>query len=377
MSTNESFTIGVEEEYQIINARTRALHSRQEQIMPEAEGRVGEQVTPELYLSQIEIGTPICHSLAEVRGEIMRLRREVIAAAENQGNRIAAAGTHPFSHWEDQQLTPKARYVGIEQDYQQLAREQLIFGCHVHIGINDREVAIEVMNRSRPWLAVLLALSANSPFWLGADTGYASFRTQLWRRWPMAGTPQVFASRAEFDKLVKSLVATESITDATKIYWDVRPSARFETLEFRVTDVCMTLDEAVMVAGLARGIARTVYADAVRGAALEHARPELLRAAKWRAARYGLDADLIDVEKQKAVPATELVEKLLAFLRPALEEQGEWEEVQALVRQTIERGNGAARQRAAYAQAGRYEEVVDLIVRETAAGSSDKESTGA
>jgi carboxylate-amine ligase len=369
MSTKERFTIGVEEEYQIINSRTRELHSRQEQIMPEAEGRVGERVTPELYLSQIEIGTPICQSLADVRGEIKRLRRAVIAAAENQGNRIAAAGTHPFSHWEDQQLTPKARYVGIEQDYQQLAREQLIFGCHVHIGISDREAAIKVMNRSRPWLAVLLALSANSPFWLGADTGYSSFRTQLWRRWPMAGTPHIFASRAEYDELVESLVATESITDATKIYWDARPSARFETLEFRVTDVCMSVDEAVMVAGLVRALARTAYAEAERDKPFEQSRPELLRAAKWRAARYGLDADLIDVAQKRAVPALELVEKLLVFLRPTLEEDGEWEEVRALVRQTTERGNGAARQRAAYARAGRYEDVVDLIVKETARGT--------
>ncbi|MBD0325970.1 MAG: carboxylate-amine ligase, partial [Pyrinomonadaceae bacterium] len=147
MTINEEFTIGVEEEYQIIDARTRELRSRQEHILPEAQERVGEHVTPELYLSQIEIGTPVCKTLADVRAEIVRLRGEVIAAAEKAGNRIAAAGTHPFSHWEDQQLTPKARYVGIEQDYQQLAREQLIFGCHVHIGIRDREAAIEVMNR--------------------------------------------------------------------------------------------------------------------------------------------------------------------------------------------------------------------------------------
>jgi carboxylate-amine ligase len=369
MSTKEQFTIGVEEEYQIINARTRELHSRQEQIMPEAKAAMGDSVTPELYLSQIEIGTPICRQLTEVRAEIIGLRRKVIAAAENHGNQIAAAGTHPFSHWQDQQLTPKARYVGIEQDYQQLAREQLIFGCHIHIGISDREAAIEVMNRVRPWLAVLLALSANSPFWLGADTGYASFRTQLWRRWPMAGTPQFFRSRADYDELVKALVATESITDATKIYWDVRPSARFETLEFRVTDVCMTVDEALMIAGLVRALAHTCYAEATRGTQVEYARPELLRSAKWRAARYGLDADLIDVQEQRAVPAMEMVEKFLSKVRHALEEHGEWDEIQALVRDTMKRGTGATRQRAAYAQAGRYEDVIDLIVTETARGT--------
>jgi carboxylate-amine ligase len=369
-NTREEFTVGVEEEYQIINVRTRELHSRQERILNGAQDALGEQVTPELYLSQIEIGTPVCRDLSEVRNELVRLRREVIASAEREGNRIAAAGTHPFSHWEDQQLTPKARYVGIAQDYQQLAREQLIFGCHVHVGILDREAAIEVMNRSRGWLAPMLALASNSPFWLGADTGYASFRTEIWRRWPMAGTPQVFRSRAEYDRLVAALVQTESITDATRIYWDARPSARFETIEFRVTDVCMTVDEAVMIAGLARSLAQTCYAQAVSDEPVEHARPELLRAAKWRAARYGLDADLIDTEEERAVPAAELIEKFLTFVRPALEENGEWDEVSRLVRETLRRGTGATRQREAYQRSGRLEDVIDLIVAETARGIS-------
>jgi carboxylate-amine ligase len=368
MSNTERFTIGVEEEYQIIDAATRELSSRQESML--AQDAVGDRVTPELYLSQIEIGTPICLTLAEVRSQLVRLRREVIAAAEREGNSIAAAGTHPFSHWEDQQITPKARYVGIAQDYQQLAREQLIFGCHVHVGIADREAAIQVMNRVRPWLAPMLALAANSPFWLGADTGYSSFRTEIWRRWPMAGTPHVFGSRAEYDRLVETLVRTESITDATKIYWDVRPSARFETVEFRVTDVCMTVDEAVMIAGLARSLAERCYAQAVRDEPINHAPPELLRAAKWRAARYGLDADLIDTEAERAVPAADLIEKLLAFVRPVLEERKEWEEVSTLARLTTERGTGAARQREVYARSGRLEDVVDLIVAETVKGTS-------
>lgn len=366
--TDKDFTIGVEEEYQIINPSTRELQQRSARIMPAAEASVGDQVTPELYLSQIEIGTPICQTLAELRAELVRLRRELIIAAEGEGNRIAAAGTHPFSHWKEQTLTPKARYVGIEQEYQQLAREQLIFGCHVHVGIADREAAIQVMNRARPWLAALLALSSNSPFWMGVDTGYNSFRTQIWRRWPMAGTPQLFASRAEYDGLVAQLVATGSIEDGTKIYWDARPSARFETIEFRIADVCMTVDEAVMVAGLARALARVCDAEAKRDALIRHARPELLRAAKWRAARYGLDADLIDTETGRAVPARELIEKFLAHLRPSLEADGEWDEVSSLVHESVERGTGASRQRAAYAREGSLESVVDLIVAETSKG---------
>lgn len=364
----EPFTIGVEEEYQIIHPETRELHSRGASILRKAKAELGDEVQPELYLSQIEIGTPICRSIAEVRTELMRLRSEVIAAAESKGSRIAAAGTHPFSHWDEQKLTPKDRYYGIAEDYAQLAREQLIFGCHVHIGINDREAAIQVMNRTRVWLAPMLALASNSPFWLGEDTGYTSFRTEIWRRWPMAGTPHPFASREEYDRLVESLVRTESVSDGTKIYWDVRPSARFETLEFRVTDVCLTIDEAVMTAGIARSLVRTCYGHAMRDTPFTHARPEILRAAKWRAARYGLDAALVDTEAGVAVPAREMVEKLLAFVRPALEEDGEWDEISALVRQTVERGTGAARQREAHRRAGRLEDVVDLVVSETAKG---------
>lgn len=370
MSANEEkFTVGVEEEYQIVNPTTRELSSRAARILSKAKQTVGEEVQPELYLSQIEIGTSICRSIVEVREELVRLRRGLIEEAGRDGSRIAAAGTHPYSHWGEQHLTPKDRYHGIAEDYQQLAREHLIFGCHVHVGINDREVAIQVMNRARAWLAPMLALAANSPFWLGVDTGYASFRTEIWRRWPMAGTPQVFASRAEYDRLVDVLVATGSVTDATKIYWDARPSARFETLEFRVTDVCLTVNEAVMIAGLARSLARTCYQQAVRDEPLKHVRPELLRAAKWRAARYGLDADLIDTVSGSAVSARELIDRFLAFLRPSLEELGEWDEISALTYETVERGNGAARQREAFAREGRLEDVVDLIVEETSKGT--------
>lgn len=365
----ETFTLGVEEEYQIIHPETRELCSRAARILPKAQQAVGEEVQPELYLSQIEIGTPVCQTLAEVRAELVRLRRGVIAAAERDGSCIGAAGTHPFSHWEDQKLTPKERYYGIAEKYAQLAREQLIFGCHVHVGVSDREAAMQISNRARVWLAPLLALSANSPFWLGEDTAYASFRTEIWRRWPMSGTPQFFASRAEYDRLVASLVATGSVSDGTKIYWDLRPSARFETLEFRVTDVCLTIDEAVMITGIARALVRRGYEEAVVDRPPPAIRQELLRAAKWRAARYGLDADLVDVEAGESLPARELIEKFLASLRPSLEEHGEWEEVSSLVGETIRRGTGAARQRQAYAQAGRFEDVVDLIITETATGT--------
>lgn len=364
----EAFTIGVEEEYQIIDPQTRELRGRAARLLLDTQETLGEEVQPEIYLSQIETATPVCHSLAEVRSELARLRQAVITAAARDGSQIAAAGTHPFSDWKAQQVTPKNRYQGLAQDYQQLLRELVIFGSHVHVGLADRELAVQVMNRSREWLAPLLALSTNSPFWLGMDTGYASYRTELWGRFPVSGPPLLFKSYAEYQALAQTLVATGTVRDATKIYWDVRLSERFETLEFRVTDVCMTLDEAVMIAGLTRALVQTCYEQAIEDKSFVAARPELLRAAHWRAARYGLHGDLIHLRSEKAVPARELVEALLTFVRPSLEDLGDWDEVSGIVQETLQRGTGAARQRQAYQRQGRWEDVVDLIVGETARG---------
>jgi len=364
----EDFTIGVEEEYQILHPESRGLRQRAQRILPEARRQVGDDVTNELYLSQIEIGTPVCRTLADVRAELVRLRRAVITAAGQDGSRIAAAGTHPFSHWDQQAITPKPRYFGIAEDFRQLAREQIIFGCHVHVGIADREAAIGVMNRSRPWLPAILALSANSPFWLGLDTGFASYRTELFARFPMTGTPHTFASRAEFDEVVRALTEVGVIDDGSKIYWDVRPSSHFETLEFRVADVCSTIDEAVMIAGLCRALARTCRDQHLRGEPIASVRPELLRASKFRASRFGLEGELIDVRARRSIPAARMILAMLDFLRPALESSGEWDEVSGLVQRTIDRGNGAMRQRAAFGRSGRMEDVVDLLVEETAQG---------
>lgn len=369
----EDFTIGVEEEFQLVDAETRALRPRAERILPKARATAGEQVQPEFYRSMIEIGTPICETLADVRRELGRLRATVIAAAARERSRIAAAGTHPFSHWDEQRITPKGRYVAMEQDYQQVAREQIIFGCHVHIGIADRDAAIAVMNRARVFLPALLALSANSPFWLATDTGYASFRTEIWRRWPTAGLPLAFASRAEYDALVSDLIATGIIADGTTIYWDIRPSARFETLEFRIADVCATVDEAVMIAGLTRALAVTCHRGALDG--LGAPRPELLAVAKWQAARYGLGAELIDPSSGRSRPAVEVIRVFLDALRPALTERGEWDEVRALAEQTCARGGGAALQRAAFHRTERFEDVVDAVVTATAGAGQRVVST--
>jgi glutamate---cysteine ligase / carboxylate-amine ligase len=335
-------------------------------VLPAARPELGDRVQPELYRSQVEMNTPVCATLGEVRDAVRRGRRALAEAAEGEGLRLAAAGTHPFSHWGDQTVTEKTRYRNLAQDYRQVFREQVVFGCHVHVGIQDREAAIQTMNRVRPWLPVLLALSANSPYWLGADTGYASYRTEVWNRWPMAGMPQAFASRAEYDRLVETLMATGSVREPTKLYWDVRPSARQETLEFRVADVCMGVDEAVMVTGLARALALVCHDAAARGEPDPPPRPELLRAAKWRAARHGLDADLVDAAAGRARPAAEMVRLFLDRVRPGLEAGGDLEEVTELVEATVARGTGAARQRAVFQRTGSLEAVVDLVVEATA-----------
>ena len=363
-----AFTLGVEEEYQLIDPATRNLRASAAGVLAAARPALGEAVQPELRLSQIEVATPVCRTLADVRRELRRLRGAVIAAAAREGSRVASAGTHPFAAAPAQPITPEARYRHIARAYRELADELVIFGCHVHVGIADPELAIATMNRARAWLAPLVALAASSPFWNGADTGYASYRTELWGRWPLAGPPQAFADRAEYDALVRALVATGTIAEPTQLYWDIRPSARFPTLEFRAADACATVDEAVLVAGLTRALARTCYEAARRGAPLPAPRPELVRAAQWRAARDGLEGMLVDPVAGRAVPAPELVDALLRFVRPALEDLGEWDEVAALAHATLAGGNGATRQRTVYRRAGRPEDVVDLLIAETARG---------
>ncbi len=359
-SRAEDFTLGIEEEYFLVDAATRALGRGSEAVIDRARQAVGNQADHELQLSQVESVTPVCRTLAEVRGHLSRIRRELAAAAGAEGRRLVATGSHPFSHWDEDRITPKPAYLGLERDYQQVAREQLVCGSHVHVGIADPEMAVQVMNRMRLWLGPVLALSANSPFWLGADTGYASFRTEVWTRWPMAGIPEHFDSRAEYAAVVDTLLDTGAIDDPARIYWDVRLSARFPTVEVRVTDVCFSVDEAVMVAGLCRALARTCHDHAARGEPEPRPRHELLRAAKWRAARYGLGADLIDVAGRRSVPAKDLVRDLLERVRPALEEDGDWDEVSVLVDETLAGGNGAGRQREVFARTGRLEDVVDL-----------------
>jgi carboxylate-amine ligase len=368
-------TIGVEEEYQLLDAVTGELRPDNIAVLRRAEAAMGDTVHPELLQSQVEVSTGVCESLDDLEAELRRLRRTLNAAAASKGCRLGAAGTHPTARWQAQEVTPKERYEDLIEGFQQVARETLIFGCHVHIGVADPDERIRVMNRVRTCLPALLALSANSPFWGGRDTGYASYRTALFRRWPMTGVPLPFADDREYRGLVASLVQAGMIDDATKIYWDIRPSERFPTLEFRVADVCLSVDEAVTIAGLAAGaVASAVGArsKSTAGAASApdrrpepHPRPELLEAAVWHAARYGLGADLIDIDEGRPAPASATIRRTLDGLRDALEDLGMWDRVGEGVEAILARGNGADRQRRAFESAG-FPGVLELIAAETA-----------
>jgi glutamate---cysteine ligase / carboxylate-amine ligase len=361
------FGFGIEEEHQILDPGSGELRSEIERLLPMVQARLGDRAQPELYQAQIETATDVCESLADARAELIRLRSALLEAAGRLGVAIATAGTHPFSDWRSQRITRKARYQRLLADYQQVAREQVLFGCHVHVGIPDPESAVQTMNRVRAWLPTILALTANSPFWLGADTGYASYRAEVWLRWPSAGMPPTLSGRAEYDALVSGLVGSGSIRDATKVYWDVRPSTRYPTLEFRITDACTSVDEALMVAGLSRALARACCEAAWRDDPPALPPVTLLRAAKWQAARFGLEGQLVDPTTGEVVPVPAMARRLLAFLRPVLEDEGDWEEVGELLERVLTDGNGAIRQRRALARSGGFPAVIEAIAT-TASG---------
>jgi glutamate---cysteine ligase / carboxylate-amine ligase len=249
-----SLTLGIEEEYQIIDPQTRELRSYITQILEEGRLVLREQVKPELHQSIVEVGSNVCQTPAELREELVRLRRTIMELAGKNGLRIAAAGTHPFSSWMHQDITPMERYAGVKQDMQELAQRLLIFGTHVHVGIEDREFLVDAMNVVRYLLPHMLCLTASSPFWMGRNTGLKSYRSIVFRNFPRSGIPRAFSSWSDFQYFVDTLVATNTIPDGTKIWWDVRPNWSYPTLEFRICDVCTRVEEAVCVAAIFQAI---------------------------------------------------------------------------------------------------------------------------
>lgn len=362
-----SLTIGIEEEYQIIDPQTRELRSYITEILLE-DDLVLREVKPELHQSIVEVGTTVCQTPGQARAELLRLRGLVRRLAKKKDLAIAAAGTHPFSSWVDQEITPLERYIGVKQDMQDLAQQLLIFGTHVHIGIEDREFLIDAMNVSRYFLPHLLCLTSSSPFWVGRNTGLKSYRSVIFRNFPRTGVPRVMQSYGDYAYLIERLVQTRCIPDASKIYWDVRPHHSYPTLEFRFADVCTRVEEAVCLAALLQAIVAKLWKLRRDNTTFRVYPSDLIEENKWRAVRYGLDGRLIDFGKERECPARELIIELVDwFIADVVDELGSRAEVEYAYT-ILERGSSADRQLAVYRETGDLKAVVDALVRETEEG---------
>jgi YbdK family carboxylate-amine ligase len=358
-------TLGVEEEYHLVEAETGAL-ADVPGVVETAKRLLGDAAQSEISTSQLEVATPVCSSLAEVRQQLLRLRRGADAAAREHGCRLLACGTHPSANWLQQRLTEGERYLEVHERLGLLALQQLIAGCHVHVSVEEPELAVQVLDRLRPDLHLLLALSGSSPFWESVDSGYASYRTQWFNRFPVTGTAQVVGDCATYDLLVADLVATGMVRDASHLYWDARMSTRFPTVEIRIADTTPLLDDVVLQAALARSMVRVAADEARRGATFAQPRSEVVRAARWRAAKHGVEGDLVDLRAGGLAPGAALLRDLLDRLRHDLEELGDWEETAALAEQALGRGTSAARQRAVLERTGDLSDVVRSLVDESA-----------
>ncbi|MCF2526017.1 carboxylate--amine ligase/circularly permuted type 2 ATP-grasp protein [Yinghuangia soli] len=355
-------TVGVEEEFHLVGLDTRHLVPGAREVL---ERLPGKGFTAELQQSVVETNSHPHTGLAELRDDLVRSRRELADAAEQSGLAIVAAGTVPLARIEEISVTPDARYLHMVDAYQRVAHEQLICGAQVHVGVSDRDLAVAALPWLAPWLPVLLAISASSPYWLGTDTGYASWRTSVWQRWPTTGPAGSFSSAAEYDEMVEGLLRSGVISDPGMVYYDVRPSRHLPTLELRITDACPNVDDVLLIAGLFRALVVRGCTNAAKGTRPPHMRDEWLRAATWRAARSGLEGELVDPVRLDAAPAGEVVHQLLETLRPYLEDLGDWDEMSAAALAVLAHGTSAARQREAVARGGSLADAVDLVVGQT------------
>jgi carboxylate-amine ligase len=363
-----SFTLGIEEEYQTIDPVTRDLRSHiQSQIIAQGRMRLQERVKPEMHGSVVEVGTGICRTIAEARDEVFELRRQMVRLAEDNNLRLAAAGTHPFADWKTQDIFPDDRYKTIVEDMQQVARANLIFGLHVHVGIDDRETTIHLMNAARYFLPHILALSVNSPFWKGFNTGLKSYRCKVFDKFPRTNIPDYFQSYGEYENFVNLLIKTKSIDNAKKIWWDIRPHPHFPTLEFRICDMPMRLEETIAIAALCQAVIAKLYQLHERNLSFRQYNRALIMENKWRAARYGLDGKLIDFGKQEEIPFRQLIAEILEFVSDVVEELGSQGEI-AYIGRILEEGNGADRQLRVFQETKDLKAVVDYMITETEHG---------
>jgi glutamate---cysteine ligase / carboxylate-amine ligase len=361
------FTVGVEEEFQIVDPATWELRSHVSELLASSAPAFGDQVKREMHQSIVEVGTKICSDIEELATEIIRNRRDLADAAERVGLRIAAAGTHPFSSWVDQVISPGERYQNIVEELQQLARSLLIFGLHVHVAVPDRSSMISLMNEARYFLPHLLALSTSSPFWLGRDTGLKSFRTTVFRRFPRTGIPDHFQSWNEYEEYVNTLIDLHCIDNGKKIWWDLRPQPTFGTLEFRICDVPTSPHASIAIAAVAQAIIVKLYRLRLRNLGFRRYHRALIEENKWRAARWGIDGKLIDFGQRREVPMRELGLELLEFIDDVLDDLGSRREVE-YIRKILADGTSAERQLQVFRETGDLRTVVRSIVEETRDG---------
>jgi carboxylate-amine ligase len=367
VKTRPPFTIGIEEEFQVVDPQTWELRSHVAEIFEEGKLTLKEQLKPEMHQSVVELGTEICADIGAARRDVTRLRRHMAELARKNGLRIAAAGTHPFSHWADVEITANERYEQIVSDFQVVARANLIFGLHVHIGIEDRQDAIHIMNAARYFLPHLLALTANSPFWLGHDTGWQSYRAKIFDKFPRTSIPDYYGSYGEYESYVNLLLRTNCIKDRKQVWYDIRPHPHFDTLEFRVCDIPMRVDETIAIAALIQALTVKLWTLLDKNLGFRLYRRALILENKWRAARWGIDGLLIDFRKEEEVPTPYLIEEILEFVDDVLDELGSRKEVE-LVRWILANGHGARRQLEVHRRTGDFRAVMEYVSRETEEG---------
>ena len=362
------FTLGIEEEFQTIDPVTRELRSHMSKIVEGGQITLHERVKEEMHQAVVEVGTNICHNIQEARAEVTELRKHIIELADQQNLRVAAAGTHPFSDWQDQLITPNERYDALIDEMRDVARGNLIFGLHVHVGIESREEGIQILNAVRYFLPHIYALSTNSPFWCGRNTGFKSYRSKVFDKFPRTGIPDFFASANEYDEYIKLLVKTNCIDNGKKIWWDIRLHPYFDTIEFRICDIPMRIDETICIAALIQALVAKMHKLLKQNLSFRPYRKVLINENKWRAARYGILGKLIDFGKQEEVPYRDLCGELLDFVDDVLDELGSRKEVE-YIKEILDHGTGADRQLAVFEQTGGdLKAVVDYIVEETKFG---------
>ena len=363
----KTFTLGVEEEYMVLDPVSFELKSHEQKIVQEGQKAIKDKVKAEMHQAVVEVGTDICADIDEAYTDVSALRKTISGIAGDLGFAMGASGTHPFSHWESQLITDHIRYSEIVNELQEAARSNLIFGLHVHVGMQSREMANHIANSTRYFLPHIFALSTNSPFWEGRMTGYKSFRTKVFDKFPRTGIPDAFESIEAYDNYVKLLIKTNCIDNAKKIWWDLRVHPFFNTVEFRICDIPLTVDETITIASLFQAICARIYMLRSKNLNFIQYSRALLNENKWRASRYGVDGYLIDFGKEEEVNTRGLIYELLDFLDPVLDHLGSRHRV-AYVHKMLENGTGADRQLAVFEKTKNLVEVAKYINSQYLAG---------